>query len=45
MDVNALRMLKIGDQVFASFVAFTIEIIPVSTKNLSSFSWIVSVTV
>ena len=48
MDVDALRVLKIGDQVFASFVTFTIEIIPVSTNLLCPFKmacWVVSVTV
>ena len=37
MDVEALmRVLKICRQVFASFVTFTIDIIPVSTNMLSS---------
>ena len=37
MDVNVLRVLKIGDQVFASFITFATEIIPNSTNLLSSF--------
>ena len=48
MDVHVLRVLKIGGQVFASFVTFTIEISPVSTNWLGFFmmaSWMVSVTV
>ena len=42
VDVKALRVLKIDDQVLASFVTFTIEIIPDSTNLFSSLKVVCS---